>query len=304
MLIDHPEPSSFSQEVKKRDRSNHGSDSDENLSGPTNFKVGNRQAKKNKFVPFKFPEKDKGYPQKFYVISRADGDFTTFSLIKLCRMINFKFGKVKSFKKIDQGKKILVESIDILQASAIRDAIQLDNIPINVSAHRTLNSSKGVITCRHLMDCSETEILEELETQGVTSVKIIQRKIKEELTPTSTIILTFDTPILNVAYMKIKVRRYIPQPLQCFKCFKYGHSSSTCKRDPICLCGRPKHEGVCQEPAICPNCEGDHNARSRICPVYLAEKEIQQIKAEQNISYTDAKKLVNNNSFKKAKTIF
>ena len=41
---------------------------------------------------------------------------------------------------------------------------------VHVSVHKTLNSSSGVIRCRELSDMSETEIRDELKTQGVVEV--------------------------------------------------------------------------------------------------------------------------------------
>ena len=44
------------------------------------------------------------------------------------------------------------------------------NVPIKVTAHSSLNSSKGVILCRDLEGVSEEEICQNLSSQDVTSV--------------------------------------------------------------------------------------------------------------------------------------
>ena len=78
------------------------------------------------------------------------------------------------------------------------------NIPIKVSAHTSLNSSKGVIRSRDLEGVSEDEMLDNLSSQGVSAVKRIN-----ELVPTNTFILTFSKPLLpdsiKAGYLKIPI---------------------------------------------------------------------------------------------------
>ena len=45
--------------------------------------------------------------------------------------------------------------------------------PFTTSAHRTLNSNKGVISDPDLQYVPESEILENLKDQGVTTVQVI-----------------------------------------------------------------------------------------------------------------------------------
>jgi len=67
--------------------------------------------------------------------------------------------------------------------------------PVQASAHRTLNSSKGVIKCANLKLCTKEEIIEELHTQGVVdSFKITVKSGENNRRPTNTFILTFNTP--------------------------------------------------------------------------------------------------------------
>ena len=56
------------------------------------------------------------------------------------------------------------------------------NIPVTVTEHNTLNSSKGIIRDRALKGLPEQEILEYIKDQGVTAVKRFTiKKIKELL---------------------------------------------------------------------------------------------------------------------------
>ena len=103
------------------------------------------------------------------------------------------------------------------------------NIPIKVSAHTSLNSSKGVIRSRDLEGVGEDEMMENLSSQGVSVVKRIHIRRNNEFVPTNTFILTFCKPLLpdsiKAGYLKIPVVHSIPNPLWCFKCHRYGQMS-------------------------------------------------------------------------------
>ena len=46
----------------------------------------------------------------------------------------------------------------------------------------------------------------------------------------------------------------------------------------------------CKNEAKCVNCQGNHASNDKECPKWKEEKEIQRIKSERGISYTEAKK--------------
>ena len=123
----------------------------------------------------------------------------------------------------------------------------LYGIPITVNPHTYLNSSKGVIRSRDLEGISEEEICENLSSQGFISVKRIKVRRNNELVPTNTFILTFDVPTLPISvkagYLHIPVVTYIPNPLRCFKCNKFGPGQNTCRNRLTCArCGQLDHE--------------------------------------------------------------
>ena len=64
----------------------------------------------------------------------------------------------------------------------------------------------------------------------------------------------------------------------------------------ICVnCGEPKHitdDKDCKNTAKCVNCSGNHPANSRYCQAWNTEKEILQIKDTRNISFPEARKIV------------
>jgi len=174
---------------------------------------------------------------------------------------------------------------------------KIADIPVKVSPHFRLNTSQGVFTCEELSFMTDDELLLELENQHVILVKrIINKRLNK---PTNTFFVKFNTPTLperlKMGFVTAKVRPYIPNPLRCFKCQKFGHGQSRCDREPICAkCGRGDHnEEHCSNRASCPNCSGDHPANSKACPMWLQEREIQRIKILQNLSYPQARAKIN-----------
>ena len=68
----------------------------------------------------------------------------------------------------------------IILKNLLRSKI-LCNVPIQVSPHVSLNTSKGVTKSRHLEGVSEEEMCENLSSQGVVSVRRIKVRRNNEL---------------------------------------------------------------------------------------------------------------------------
>ena len=121
--------------------------------------------------------------------------------------------------------------------------------PVQASAHRTLNSSKGVIKCADLKLCTKEEIIEELHTQGVVdSFNITVKSGENNRRPTNTFILIFNTPTapphINIGYLRVKVDTYVPNPLRCFNCQKFGHGNKFCRSETVCCRCSGKHTEI------------------------------------------------------------
>ena len=99
---------------------------------------------------------------------------------------------------------------------------------------------------------------------------------------------------VKIGFMNVKVDVYIPNPLRCYLCQVFGHHENKCGRHAVCCsCGEPEHcgpSGVCDKPAKCVNCSGDHPANSKQCPQWEKEKKILKIKCENNLPFPEARK--------------
>ncbi|XP_055951568.1 uncharacterized protein LOC129987634 [Argiope bruennichi] len=206
-------------------------------------------------------------------------------------------GTVSSTRKLRSGD-LLVEVSSRKQSQQILKLKTLGTISVSVSAHATLNSSKGVITCGELFNDSIEKITAELKPEGVTHVRRITIRRDGQLLPTKHFILTFNNPKLpesvKVGYMKLPVRTYIPNPLRCFQCQRFGHSKASCRGTLTCArCGEKGHDNQqCSAAEKCVNCDGNHSSFSRSCPRWTLEKQIVSVKLKEDIPYPEARRKV------------
>ena len=165
----------------------------------------------------------------------------------------------------------------------------LGYLPVKVSPHKTLDSSKFVIKCEELDTMEEDEIKKELQPQGIIAVKRISIRY-------SLCVLTIKgqniPKKINIGYLKKETRPYIPNPQRCFQCQKFGHTKNSFKSKAVCAgCGEEGHNlDDCQNEPKCVNCQGDHVAISRDCPKWKIEKDIVTLKYTEKISFADARK--------------
>ena len=140
-------------------------------------------------------------------------------------------GTPKSVKKL-RNDTILVECFTKQQAENLLKHKTFFQTDVKIYPHKALNSCKGVVRCKELSLCSITEIQSNLKSQDVTEV----------MRTTHTYILTFSSNLSQsekIGYMNVNVDMYIPNPLRCFKCQKYGHHISKCPGSPVCAkCGK------------------------------------------------------------------
>nr|XP_041632964.1 uncharacterized protein LOC121502908 [Drosophila kikkawai] len=182
------------------------------------------------------------------------------------------------------------------------------NINVTVSVHNSLNSSKGVIYSNDLRGLEESVIVQELANQKVTEVRKILKRDNGALKETGLLIITFNThnlpEYIMIGYQRTSVRVYIPLPMRCNNCFKYGHLHKFCKNNKICYnCGEEHHIDPtsnikCNRPQKCINCNieqlaNPHNSTSKKCPVFLKQQELQAIKTTNRCDNKTANTILN-----------
>ncbi|GFU68795.1 uncharacterized protein TNCV_2576561 [Trichonephila clavipes] len=136
---------------------------------------------------------------------------------------------------------LLVEISTTKQAEQLLALQMLANIPITVLPHANLNSSRGVISESDLYNVPEQEILEGLQDQKVCAVRRITIRRDGQVVNTKHLILTFACPdlpqFITAGYLRCSVRPYIPNPLRCFQCQRFGHSKPSGGSPSLGECG-------------------------------------------------------------------
>ena len=203
----------------------------------------------------------------------------------------------KSFKILRSGS-FLIELDKKAHVEKLLKKEEMLEIPVHVSLHRSLNTSTGIFRNRDLWRMEDDEIKENLKEQGVISVRrIVVKKPNREPFRTNTFIVKFNTPVLpsslKMLFQVYKVDQFIPNPLRCFRCQKFGHGVAYCHSPPICSqCGEDEHSFPgCDSPPHCVNCGGDHPAMSKECPKWQYEKQICELKTRHRLSYPEAQKM-------------
>ncbi|GFU82661.1 uncharacterized protein TNCV_2900021 [Trichonephila clavipes] len=99
---------------------------------------------------------------------------------------------------------------------------------------------------------------------------------------------------IKAGYLNCKILPYVPNPLRCFKCQRFGHSQTSCRGQLTCSrCASVGHASTdCILEPKCVNCSQPHPSDSEICPKRKIEKHIQEIKTNKNISYPEARQLI------------
>ena len=205
-------------------------------------------------------------------------------------------------KIVFQGNgSVLVEVTSLEEKEKLLSLTALTGKPAKCAPHKSMNQSKGVIRAPLLMQFSEERLQKEFESQNVTEVKQMKKKIDGVLTPLPTYVLTFDQPRLprdiKAAWLYFNVKPYVPVPRRCFYCHRFGHINDNCRKrlkgeKRICHnCGKDEH-GECERTPFCVNCQENHPSVSKTCDRYVLEREILAVRSKEHITYPEAKRIV------------
>ena len=216
------------------------------------------------------------------------------------KQIEAQIGTAKSVKKLKNGT-LLVETTRKTQTENLKKMTSFFGVPVEVTEHKSLNSSKGIIRNPILKAETEENILDYLKPQGVTHVKRFTIRKNNEIVNTNTLLLTFNSVVtpksLKIFYQVIPVELYVPNPLRCFNCQKFGHHENNCPEDDGSVCERcgtgnhDHHTSHCKNQPKCVNCGKNHMSRSSDCDVWKKEKEVMKIKVTQRLTYPEARKV-------------
>ena len=102
--------------------------------------------------------------------------------------------------------------------------------------------------------------------------------------------------------MRRRVKPYVPLPLRCSKCQRFGHHAANCCRKQRCVrCGQEHDLDQCptkdnSDQITCVNCNGQHSAAYRGCTKYKEVSQTLKVAVNEGLSYKDAITKVRSNA--------
>ncbi|GFW03917.1 putative RNA-directed DNA polymerase from transposon BS [Trichonephila clavipes] len=124
-------------------------------------------------------------------------------------------GEPKLIKRLH----LLIETSSALQKRSFFLAKTFLGPPLPISPHKSINTSRGVISEPDLLSTPEAEILDGFSDEGVIQDRRITIKKDNTIIPTKHFILTFNSPKLpstiKAGHFNCKILPYIPNPLHC-----------------------------------------------------------------------------------------
>lgn len=152
-----------------------------------------------------------------------------------------------------------------------------------------------------------TEITEEEIRVNVRGVRVMRVKrlpftrdgVKG---PSLSVLLTLEgdkiPERIRIGYVSYIVRPYVPPPIRCFKCQRFGHIATACKSKLRCAkCGGEHEYGKCERGVKikCCNCGGEHSAAYKGCDAHKKAVQIQNVKVKEKLTYAEAIRKVKSN---------
>ena len=150
---------------------------------------------------------------------------------------------------------------------------------VKISLHRGRNSCQGTVFAPELRFMTKEEILSDLRGDGVTHIRRITTFRDGQRRDINLLVLTFNSTSLpeslHIGYLRKDVKVFIPNPLRCFQCHRFGHGSRGCQKPARCMrCGMAPHQGTdCAIAHFCLSCNSpDHLVSSSQCPTWKGKK--------------------------------
>jgi len=197
----------------------------------------------------------------------------------------------------------IIETTTRNQSAALLEITKLGKYNVKFEEEEYLNSIEGtvILSPKYEEDGipKNQEIEENLKLRGYNIRKVQVYEVPSKKFNKSMRIakITFEGQTLPrniiIEGMNKEVRPYVPKPLQCNKCSRYGHLTKHCRNKEICAyCSSSNHTtkwNCCEEPK-CINCNNNHHARSKQCDFYNYNVELQLLLNRSILDIKAAKK--------------
>ena len=165
---------------------------------------------------------------RFIIIESTEMPITNLSPFLIEKVISSNMTPVNVKKQKNQT--LLVEVDKRKNTDFLLKMTKFRTINVKTYLHKSLNISKGVVRSKELSLRTIEEIKK--ETRCNRSKESYNKK-EGKLIETNTYIMTFDQPKIpekiKVGYTMKRIEQFIPNPLHCYNCQKYGHHEDNCR---------------------------------------------------------------------------
>ena len=236
---------------------------------------------------------------------------TKISAMKLENMLLSKCPTQEMSFRMIRPNEWLIETTTQSQSETFLSLNDMEGIEVSVKRHDTLNSIQGTVVLPTVDDDDDAPskliLLDSLNKrynniQDLEIYEIPNRKYPGN--PLKIAKIKFEGQTLpqkiKILGQSREVRPFVPKPLQCRSCCKFGHTESKCRGTPVCaFCSSKDHptKWNCGS-AKCVNCGLDHHARSKDCTFYMYNTELKILVSRTGMSFKEAKSELKVRGFK------
>jgi len=219
------------------------------------------------------------------------------------------FGLVERIQVAGESLRILCKSeaqkAEILNSKTLQNSGKVIHILCTLPFCRTEEGKKARPANRAVISgidvlMTEDEIVKELQEARVSKVVRICKSQNGVKTPTSSVILFFDSNDIpdkvHVGWRSCKVKEYRANPLRCYICSRFGHKAASCNaKKPRCArCSEAHDVKECKAGELnfkCANCHGNHPSYDRECPSYKEAKIVANIALKNKMLFSEVVQL-------------
>ena len=237
--------------------------------------------------------------EMFLYLKCSDTDITLLSAYRVTEHISNVLHREAKITKINRCLRVSCSSRE--EQEKLKQMKYIIGHPLEVTEPFTKVNRKTYVSNRGIIFGVEEDITnDELSNAlGVRAERILKRRAGA-MTQTAQVILHFEGPIqeyVRLGWKRHRVSPYIPEPVRCFKCQRFGHIAANCAarkpRCPICAGQHPYEECEVKDhrtekKAVCPNCKGPHPASYQGCPAFKQARLVRKIQSNEGISYAEA----------------
>ena len=232
---------------------------------------------------------------KYFFVSSTSVNLVKVSPIKISRWLSNYVDELKAIRPVGSSLKIIctAEQANVLCTKLV--AFEKKPVKVERSTRSNRSGIRGVVY-RVPDTINEDDFVKEY-ADTISKVHCVVKEGRR----TGTVFIDFTPHVqalpefLTFGYYRCRVRQFIPDPIRCYQCQRFGHMRGECHDKIRCAkCGGGHKQSECPTDSTerCVNCGEKHSATFKGCRKFVEEKKIIEIKTKEKVPYAEAAKMV------------